>query len=88
VKGGDAQTTTLFAFDEFANPLLHLTRRLIGKGDGGDLMGGDTAILDQVGNLAGDYPRFATTCASENQQWSIDVAHRLILTGVEGHGSP
>ena len=47
----------------------------------------DAAVLDQVGDLAGDHAGLAGAGAGQHQQGAVDVVHGFLLSGIEsGHG--
>jgi hypothetical protein len=86
VKGGDRQAAALAGAQQGADALLHLAGGLVGEGHGDDVLGADAAILDQMGDLAGDHAGLAGTGAGEHQERAADVVHGLLLPGVEtGH---
>jgi hypothetical protein len=49
------------------DPLGHLQRGLIGKGNGGNLVRFDVAGLNEMHDLFGNHPRFARTSAGQHQ---------------------
>ncbi|GAB7530568.1 hypothetical protein PS3A_29790 [Pseudomonas sp. 3A(2025)] len=50
------------------------------------MLGADAAILDQVGDLAGDHAGLAGACTGEHQERAADVVHGFLLPGIEsGH---
>ena len=87
VEGRDGQATSLAATQQRADPLLHLACGLVGEGHGDDVARLDAALLDQVGDLAGDHAGLAGAGAGKHQQRAADVVHGFLLPGIEsGHG--
>ncbi len=86
VEGRDGQALALAAAQQGADALLHLPRGLVGEGHGDDVLGADTALLDEIGDLAGDHAGLAGAGASQDQQGTADVVHGFLLPGIEsGH---
>lgn len=83
MEGGDAQTATLLAVQQLADPLLHLPRRLIGEGDGGDGVGRIATLLNEVGDLAGDDAGFAATGTGKDEEGAINGSNGFPLAWVE-----
>ena len=65
--------------DQLGDPVLHLTGRLIGEGDGQDLPGGGIAAGDEVGDPAGEHSRLTGSGPGHDQQWpaAVDDGCRL-----------
>ncbi len=68
VERADRQAAAFTGAQQGADPLLHLARGLVGEGHGNDVLGADAAVLDQVGNLSGDYAGLAGACTGEHQR--------------------
>ncbi|MNP14133.1 hypothetical protein D3C76_1064460 [compost metagenome] len=86
VEGRDRQALALAGAQQGADALLHLAGGLVGEGHGDDVLGADAALLDQVGDLAGDHAGLAGTGAGQHQQGAADEVHGLLLPGIEsGH---
>jgi hypothetical protein len=47
------------------------------------MTGTDAALLNQVGDLAGDDTGFATAGPGQYQQWAINVIYCSTLLGIE-----
>src|SRR5690606_924451 len=71
------------AAQQHADALLHLPGGLVGEGHSDDVLGTDAALLDQIGDLAGDDTGLAATGAGPHEQGAADVAHCFLLSGVE-----
>ena len=83
----DLETPAVAPAPQPGDPLLHLSGGLVGEGYRGDLAWCQPALIDQIGDLAGDHPGLAGTCPGQHQQRPVDVAHRLALFRIEiGHG--
>ena len=52
---------------EIVNAILHLIRSFVGKRDRQNLLGTDTAILDQVRHTIGDHARLPAAGSGQNQ---------------------
>jgi hypothetical protein len=83
VKSTHRQPACRLAFHQMFHPLLHLARGLVGKGDRSDIACIHAALLDQVGDLGGNHPRFATAGASQHQERAIQIFGGFALRGVE-----
>ncbi len=87
VEGRYRQALALAAPQQATDAFLHLPRGLVGEGHRDDVLRPDAALLDQVGDLAGDHAGLAGTGAGEHQHGAADVVHSFLLAGVEtGHG--
>lgn len=64
------------------NPLFHLPGRLVGKGKRYDVIG-LVALLQQIGNFIGQYPRLARPGPGYYQSRPVVVQHRLFLAFVQ-----
>ena len=81
--GKDGVGPLLTVADQGLNSLPHLTRRLVGKGDGGDSVGTDPTFLHQVSNAVGDDPGLAAARPGHNQQRPLGMHHRFRLRVVQ-----
>ncbi len=87
VEGRYRQALAFAAAQQAADALLHLARGLVGEGHCDDVLRADAALLDQVGDLAGDHAGLAGAGAGEHQHRAADVVHGFLLPGIEsGHG--
>ncbi len=77
----DHHAVKVFA-DQFPHPLAHLFRRFIGEGHGQDA-GGFNALLEQLGNAAGDDPGLAGAGSGKQQQRAVFVQYGGALLGIE-----
>ena len=68
--------------DQLADAFLHLLRRLVGEGDGGNVRWRNAVVIDQPGDLVRDDARLARAGAGQHQQRSIEVAHGFELRRV------
>src|SRR5690606_29113085 len=59
VEGRDRQPASFTTAQQAADALLHLAGGLVGEGYGDDVLRADAALLDQVGDLAGDHAGLA-----------------------------
>jgi hypothetical protein len=62
---------------------LHLTRGLVGEGDGDDMPRRYPVILDEPGDLFGDDGGLAAARTGQYQQWAIDVLYSGFLLRVQ-----
>src|SRR5687768_8499642 len=69
--------------DQPLDALTHLARRLVGEGDGQNLIRLGVAVADEVRDAVGNDARLARTRAGEDQQRSRIVQHRLTLLRVQ-----
>ena len=81
VKGGDERQVA--PAQQFADPLCHFPRRLVGEGNGHDVPGAYPPLPDQVGDAVGDDAGFARSGAGQDQQRPLAVQHSFLLGGVE-----
>ena len=65
------------------DPRLHLARRLVGEGDGEDLVRARPAGVQQVGDAGGQRPGLAGAGAGEHQHRAVERLDRGALVGVE-----
>ena len=86
MEGGDHEPPRLLATQGLADPLLHLSRRLVGKGDGRYVAGVIAALLHQIGDLVGDDAGLARSGPRQHQARAGDKLDRFVLIGVELHG--
>ena len=82
MEGRDHQTARLFAPQGLRHTLLHLARRLIGKGNGGDLACGVATHPDQMSDLIGDHSRLTGSGTGEDQTGACNIFDGLLLTGI------
>ena len=68
---------------EDAHPLAHLARRLVGEGDGQDLVGPRPAGGDQMGDAGRQHPCLADARAGENEHRPVERLDRGELLGVQ-----
>jgi hypothetical protein len=88
MEGGDGETAGLDALDLFPGSLAHLARRFVGEGEGADVTRRDPALVDQVGDLAGDHTCFPGPGPGKDEERPRAIAHGLELSGVEsGHAA-
>ena len=64
--------------------LAHLGGRLVGEGDGDDLVRTRQSLGDQIGDAMGDHPGLARAGAGKDQQRAFGVTNRVLLLCVEG----
>ena len=83
VESADSESFGGLGRDQLADPLAHLPGCLVGKRHRGDIASADAAVLDQVGDLAGDHTGLAGAGAGQHQQRAVDIRHRLGLPGIE-----
>ena len=67
---------------QVAHTRLHLRRRFVGKGDGGDGFRRHLVMLDEMHNLLRNDPRLAAARTGQHQQGAIDIAHSFALRGI------
>ncbi len=83
VESRDGQAAGVRSLDQLADPLLHLACGLVGEGHGDDVLRADTALLDQIGDLACDHTGLAATGPCQYQQRPADIFDGFLLAGVE-----
>ncbi len=83
MKSRNRQPPRRPSLNQRANPLLHLPRRFIGKGHRRNIAARHPALVNQIGNFAGDHTRLATARTGEHQQGPVDIVHRFLLLGIE-----
>jgi len=83
VEGGDAQAAAVPAAEQFAHARLHLARRLVGEGDGGDVAGRHAGLLHQPGDLARDDAGLSRAGAGQHQQRAVEPGHGFALSWIE-----
>ena len=71
VEGGQQGLGQGAVLEQAVDPLRHLRRRLVGKGDGQDGVGRNISYLDEIGDAVGDDPGLAGARPGQNQQWAI-----------------
>ncbi len=79
MEGGEGGLREGGVAEDFFDALGHLFRGLVGEGDGEDGVGGDAALLDEVGDAMGDDAGFAGACAGEEEDGAIDGGDALGL---------
>jgi hypothetical protein len=82
MEGGDLHVGIAVGHQR-VDPLLHLGRRLVGEGEGQDLLGAGPAPGDQPGDAAGDDGGLAGAGAGHDQQGPGVVGHGIPLALVE-----
>ena len=90
VEGAQPQSLRGFAKNG-GDALAHLPRRLVGEGDGKDLVGEGAPGQQDMGEAGGQHTRLARAGAGEDQQRAIDGLDGSALLGVQagqvvGHG--
>ncbi len=83
MKGGHQQPAPGSPLQTLGDARLHLPRRLVGKGDGGNVTRRHLLLLDEMHNFLGNDARFTGASAGKDEQRSVHMAHRLPLRGVE-----
>jgi hypothetical protein len=71
------------AADEQLDPLAHLLRRLVGEGDGQDLVGLRAPRVQEPCDPVREHARLAGARAGEDEQRTFAVGHGLALRRVE-----
>ena len=82
VKGRYLQSPGGFSVHQPGHPLTHFASRLVGEGDGANMLCGVT-LLDQPRNLARDDAGFSTAGAGQHQAGPVNTFHRLLLRLIE-----
>jgi len=92
VEGADPDLTADAVAEELMDSAVEFLRRLVGEGEGEDLLRRHTPRSDEVGDAIGDDARFAGSRSREDKQRGIPEIDGLALLFVEGavevHGSP
>ena len=65
------------------HPFGHLLGRLVGEGDGQDLVGAEALLSDQIGDAVRQGSRLAGARAGDDQDGPFGVKDRLSLNGVQ-----
>ena len=65
------------------DPLAHLARRLVGEGDGEDLVRPRPARGDEMGDAGGQHPRLADARAGQHQHRPVERLDGFELLGIE-----
>ena len=73
----------LMGAGEDADPLAHLARRLVGEGDGQDLVRPRPSRGDQMGDPGRQHPRLADAGAGKHEHRPVERLDRCELLGVE-----
>ena len=68
--------------EDFVDALGHLLGGLVGEGDGEDLVGGNAALFDEVGDAMGDDPGLAGAGAGEQEDRAVHGLDALLLLRV------
>ena len=82
VEGAEPQAFGRLAQDG-GNTLSHFPRRLVGEGDGEDLVGEGAPGQQDVGEPCRENAGFAGACPGQNQQRAVNSFHRSALFAVE-----
>ena len=82
VEGAEPQPLRWLAQD-LRHPLAHLARRLVGEGDGEDLVGKSAARKQDVGEAGGEHPGLAGARPRQHQHRPLGRFHRLALRLVQ-----
>ena len=82
VKGRYLQSFGGFSVHQPGHALTHFTGRLVGEGNGANMLRGVT-LLDQPCNLARDDAGFTTAGASQHQAGPVNTFNRLLLRLIE-----
>ncbi len=69
--------------EDGGDPFAHLAGRLVGEGDGQDLVGEGAFGQQDMGEAGGQHAGLAGAGAGEHQQRAIDGFDRLALFGIE-----
>ncbi len=72
------------AADELGQTLAHLSRRLVGEGDGQNLPGRRQVLLQDVGDAVGKNAGLAASGAGQHEQRALGGDNRLALRLVQG----
>ena len=72
VEGGDGGLGEGGVAEDPGYSLAHLFGGLVGEGDGEDVVGGDAAFLDEVGDPMSDDAGFAAAGAGEEEDGAVD----------------
>ena len=83
VERTDPETRGI-APEQPADPLLHLSRGLVGEGDRKDPVGRHPVPVDQAGDPGGEDARLPRPRAGEHQQGTVHVLHGLPLRRIQG----
>ena len=83
VKGAEPRHALDRLAQHLAEPQLHLSRRLVGEGDGEDFAGPGPALAEDVGDAAGQHAGLAGAGARQYQDRPVQRFHRLALLGIE-----
>ena len=83
VEGAEPRHALDGTADQFADPLLHLARRLVGEGDGEDLAGPGALVVDQMRQPGGQHPGLAGARTRQHQHRAVERLDRLALVRVE-----
>jgi len=82
VKGRYLQSPGGFPVHQPGHPLTHFASRLVGEGDGANMLRGVT-LLYQPRNLARDDAGFTTAGAGQHKAGPVNAFNRLLLRPIE-----
>ncbi len=82
VEGGDGGLREGGVAEDLFDALAHLFGGLVGEGDGQDVVGGDAAFLNEIGDAVGDDAGFAAAGAGEEKHGAVDGEDSLALLRV------
>ena len=83
VEGAEPRHALDHLADVFADPLLHLARRLVGEGDGEDFGGPRPAQAQDVRDAGGEDAGLAGSGAGQHQHRAVQRLDRELLLGVQ-----
>jgi hypothetical protein len=83
MEGGDEGRADARGEDEVLDPAPHLSRRLVGEGDGEYVTRVDAFDPEQPGDAMRDDARLAAARPREHEHGSLGGLHGLTLDGVE-----
>ena len=85
VEGTHGERRCVLRGDQLGHALAHFLRRLVGKGDGGDLGRRQFLAGDQIRDLLRDHAGLARACAGQYQQRAVAMFDGGQLLGIK-HG--
>ena len=83
VEGGDERRLEPDRQEERLDPAGHLTRRLVGEGDGQQVARRDTALAGEPGDPVGDDARLAAPGAGQDEERPVTGGDGLALRRVQ-----
>ena len=83
VKGAEPGHAFGDRADQHGDALLHLARRLVGEGDGENLVRPRAALRDDMRDARGQNPRLAGAGAGQHQHRPVERLDRRALLGIE-----